>query len=248
MAADAGAGSVMIVVVEPGVVGGGPGFFTVIRGRVCPFLGEGAVEAFHFPVGLGPVGARVPVFHVWSEGVLEGVGSVAGAVVGHDFGDADTNACEVGAGAFPERCRGFFAFVGEDLGVREPGMIVDGVVEERVPASPPAVVAGSDGAAEYAMPTPVGDPAEFLDIDVDEVSRAGALIPDRPGLPDGQPGRLIDMCEEWHPVAGEDAFDRGAGDAEVVADAVWPPPAGEPERDDAMLTPLRESPRRMVRT
>ena len=51
----------MIVVgVQPvGQGGAALGFGSVAPG-VGPFIGEGAVEAFHFAVGLGPVGAGAP--------------------------------------------------------------------------------------------------------------------------------------------------------------------------------------------
>ena len=41
-------GSVMIVVMEPGAIACGPGFFAFIRDRVRPFLWESPVEPFHF--------------------------------------------------------------------------------------------------------------------------------------------------------------------------------------------------------
>ena len=46
----------MIVVMEPGFVGGGAGFVAVVDGGVGPFRGEGAVEPLDLPVGLRPVG------------------------------------------------------------------------------------------------------------------------------------------------------------------------------------------------
>ena len=42
-------GSVMIVVMKPGVVGCGPGCIIVVRVGVRPLGREGAVEAFDFP-------------------------------------------------------------------------------------------------------------------------------------------------------------------------------------------------------
>ena len=49
--------------------------------RAGGVLGEGAVEAFDFAVGLGPVAPNEGVVHV-AEGTIEGSASVAGTVVG----------------------------------------------------------------------------------------------------------------------------------------------------------------------
>lgn len=57
MAADAGVGSVVMVVMEPARVLGGAGLVAEVGRGVGPFGGEGAVEALDLPVGLGPVGA-----------------------------------------------------------------------------------------------------------------------------------------------------------------------------------------------
>ena len=55
--ADAGVGSVMIVVMQPIRVGRGAVCLGLVGVRVGPFGGQGAVEAFDFPVGLWSVGA-----------------------------------------------------------------------------------------------------------------------------------------------------------------------------------------------
>lgn len=53
LTSDPGVGSVMIVMVQPGVIGFSPGRFTVVGSGVGPFLGQGSVKPFDFPVGLG---------------------------------------------------------------------------------------------------------------------------------------------------------------------------------------------------
>src|SRR5690625_4833593 len=49
-------GSVVIIVVQPVSICCGAGFVTVVGVSVGPFLGQGAVEAFDFAIGLRPVG------------------------------------------------------------------------------------------------------------------------------------------------------------------------------------------------
>ena len=70
MAVDAGVVSVVVVVMQPGLVGGGSFCFTGVGLGVCPFSGEGAVEALHLPVGLRSVGLGPFMLH----GVAERVG------------------------------------------------------------------------------------------------------------------------------------------------------------------------------
>lgn len=78
------------------------------------FFGEGAIEAFDFPVGLRPVGSGPHVFD-FSQGGREGAGSLAGAVVGHHDGDGDAGLGEELFGAHPEHGCGFFFLVVRDL-------------------------------------------------------------------------------------------------------------------------------------
>ncbi|ANO17380.1 hypothetical protein BAB78_22985 [Mycobacteroides abscessus] len=77
-------------------------------------------------------------------------------------------------GAFPESRGGFFAFVGEVLGVGQPGVVINGVVQERV--SHAAAVAPAGLATQLAMAAPVGDAAQFLDVDMDQVAGSRVLI------------------------------------------------------------------------
>src|SRR5699024_11570481 len=63
-ACDAGVGSVVIIVVQPVSICRGSGFVAVIGLRIRPFLGQGAVEAFDFAIGLGPIGFGEAVFDV----------------------------------------------------------------------------------------------------------------------------------------------------------------------------------------
>lgn len=56
-------------------------------------------------------------------------------------------------------------------------MIVDGVMNVGVSAALFLVVAVADRAAELSMPTAVGDPAELLDVDVDQIPGSGVLVP-----------------------------------------------------------------------
>lgn len=80
---------------------------------------------FDLAVGLWPVGTCAFVDDR-SEGIDEGAGSVAGTIVGQHFSDGSAGGGEPGVGAGPERGGGVFAFIGEQFGVGEPGMIIQG--------------------------------------------------------------------------------------------------------------------------
>ena len=77
-------------------------------------------------------------------------------------------------------------------------------------------------------------------LNVNQVSRIGVLVTDGFRLTNRQPGVQIDMAEQRDSVAGQHFRDRRLGKAQMVADAVWSPPTGEPQGED---TPLRASTR-----
>ncbi len=102
----------------------------------------------------------------------EGLGAVAGAVVSHDAGDLHAEAAVVGDG-LPEEGDGALLFlIPPDLGERQARCIVDGDVDELV-----------TGAAAFALLAIVCDavawsdePAELLDVDMDELAGMFTLV------------------------------------------------------------------------
>src|SRR5690625_5937775 len=112
-------GSVVIIVVQPVSICCGAGFVTVVGVSVGPFLGQGSVESFDFAIGLRPVGLGKAMLDAIPQGGLEQAGAVAGTVVGHDCLHGDPSISEERGGALPEGCGGFFAVIGEDLGIGE---------------------------------------------------------------------------------------------------------------------------------
>jgi hypothetical protein len=77
-------------------------------------------------------------------------------------------------------------------------------------------------------PAAVGYPPEFLDIDVYQLTGPGFLVACRRGLAYRQAGGLIDTVQCGHVVAVQHPADRGAGDTEMVTDAVGSPAVSEP--------------------
>src|SRR5699024_1436485 len=130
--ADAGMGSVVIILVEPIGVGSCSVFVAAVRLGVGPFLGQGAVEAFDFAVGLRVVGPGVAMLDRFAEGVVEESGPVARSVVSHHRGHGDASLLEEGVGSLPETGGSFFALIGQDLGIGQPGVVIDGVMQKGV--------------------------------------------------------------------------------------------------------------------
>ncbi len=79
--------------------------------------------------------------------------------------------------------------------VRQPAVIVDGVVDERVPAAVFVVVAVADRASELAVPTAVGDPTEFLDVDVNQIPGPFVLVAPGRGSAYCQSGVLVEVTQ-----------------------------------------------------
>ncbi|CAH0321163.1 hypothetical protein SRABI91_05437 [Rhodococcoides fascians] len=112
--------------------------------------------------------------------------------------------CEVGFGALEESRCGFFAFVTEDLRIREPAVIVDGVMDVGVSAALFAAVPLSDRAAELAMSAAVGDSAELFDVDVDQIPGSGMLVAAGLGASYSKSGVLVEVAKQRHLVAAQD--------------------------------------------
>ena len=80
--------------------------------------------------------------------------------------------------------------------------------------------------------TAVRDTAEFLDIDMDQITRVLVLIPDRLRFTDPRPGIQIEVSQQGHPEPCQDLPDRRGWQAQVIRDPVRTPPSGDPQADD----------------
>jgi hypothetical protein len=134
-------------------------------------------------------------------------GAVAGAVVGQKSFDGDAVALikRDGSTQEPDRRRGLL--VAQDLGVGKAGGVVDGDVHEvpaRLATDPSCRVGVAAGVVRAATEDPLAgaavDPAELLDVDVNQLAGRGAFIANR-GL-QAQPAELA------HPQSLADRRDR----------------------------------------
>ncbi len=152
--------------------------------RVGPLAQHRADEALRLAVGLGPVGPGALVRDRLAQRGGEGVGAVARAVVGHQPLNRDPMRREEGDRALEEADRGLLPLVGQDLGVGEAGGVVDADVDAFVAGAAAANTVGVGprlGAKRALAPEdpvagPAVDPAQLLDVDVDQLACPPLLI------------------------------------------------------------------------
>jgi hypothetical protein len=138
-----------------------------------PFVEQGADEAFGFAVCLGASDAGVAGCDAGVSAALFPAALEAFAVVGEDFLDGDA-VLVVEALAVGEEVEGVGGrFGGVDAAVGEAAVVVD-ADEEVVPAG---AALGAGGAAGGWVVGPA-DPAEFLDVDVDQLAGPVAFVAD----------------------------------------------------------------------
>ena len=178
LAAQDRVGPPAVVAVQPGAHGLG----ALGRAReglqVGSFAQGGLDKPFGLAVGPGRIRPGALVLQAGcATGIAEGVADIGRAVVGHHPLDPDAEAGEPGQGPPEEGHRTLLALVGQDLRVGEPGGVVDADMEE-VPATAAFLAAPVAG---DSVPDAV-DPPELLDVEVDQLARAIALIADDRGL------------------------------------------------------------------
>ena len=145
-------------------------------------------------------------------------GFVAGAVVGEDPFAGDAVCSEPGDGAVPEPDRGGGLFVVVDLGVDEPGAVINGGVDVAVAdLFEPFVVVG---AASMKPPAAaVGNATDLLDVDVDQLAGALALV-----AVDGLGVRgEVTAIEATAASSIQDALHGGRGEAGLMGDVTGTP-------------------------
>ena len=106
-------------------------------------------------------------------GVAEGLGAIAGAVVGHHARDGDAEAGVVGDGGLEEGDGALLLLVGQDLAEGDARGVVDADVDE-LPADA-AALALAGAIAGDAMADAL-EAAELLDVDVDQLAGMLALV------------------------------------------------------------------------
>jgi hypothetical protein len=166
-----------------------------------------------------------------TEGVVEVAAAVAAAVVGQDPFDGDAMAGEEDGGSSPELGGGDTELVGEDFAVGDAGVGVDGGVHEGVTDLGAAVAAPFGGAAVDPPAATAWDPADLLDVDVDELAGPGRLDASH-----RLAGDAVEMVEAIHAVSGQDAVDGRGVHPDDAGDPGWAEPAAGAEGNDPPLS------------
>ncbi len=220
-------GPVVVVPVQPvaehRVAGGLAGVGLVVG----PFLGQGAVEAFHLAVGLRPPRAGVVRADAQpgAGGAPGGLGVGPGVVGQHPLHGHPVGG-EPGHRAGEEACAGAGFLIGEDLGVGQPGVIVEGGVDEGVAV--PVTVLAALGPAQHPVPAAVGDSGELLHVHVHQLPGCAAFV-----AADRLAGGPVAAVQAGQPPAHQHPVHRGGRHAD---------PGGDPDRADLVRPPQHHDP------
>src|SRR6266480_1345638 len=189
----------MVVVPEPAVKGLRPLLARAVDRPIGPAGKQGADEALGLAVCLRSVGTGAAVADPeFAAGERVQGGDVGGAVVGQEPLDPDPSASVEGDRALQEADRRGRPFVGQHLRVGESAVVVDADVDVLVADVATAlalevdaggVVPGTALDTKGPFAGTALDPSEPLDVDVDELAGARALVaarllePSRPSRP-----------------------------------------------------------------
>jgi pimeloyl-ACP methyl ester carboxylesterase len=214
-AVERGVWSPVIVGPQPAAEGSTALQVGAIEPRIGPLLQQGLVEPLHLAIGLGSIPAS-PLERDGQPG--SGLGEqdrlgIGLGVIGQDPLDPyPVVGEEAGCLDQEQRCGGG-RLVGEDLAEGDPRAVVHGRVD--VVIADPTTGGGGGAAAVGAVAAAVGDAAQLLDVDVDQLAGMLALVAhDHPAGPVG-------VGKPAHPVTPKDPIDGRAS---------HPKPPGQPMR------------------
>jgi hypothetical protein len=160
---------------------------------------------------------------------IEGVRAIARAVVSQDPLDRHVVRFEELLRSAPELDRGVALFVGVDLAVGQSSVRVDRGVHERISqsGSPGVAVAQPSGVAIYAPAATARDPAQLLDVDVDELARITRL-----DTANDPPSHAVHPRQPVLVVADQHSMHSRGVHSENAAQAGWAELARLAQRDD----------------
>jgi hypothetical protein len=166
-------------------------------------------EALGLPIGFRRIGLGSDVLEPEPlAGSAEGARFIARSVVGHDALNSDAELGVVGHRGFQEGDSAAFAFVFLDLGIGDARGVVDADMDV-LPTHAPAVALSSTitgDAMSYVV-----EPAEFLDVDMDELAGMFTLVT----------AHRLGRFQRGQPIEAQtpqNATDRGCRDAQFGSD------------------------------
>jgi hypothetical protein len=214
--------SVAIVVGEEARQGCDPFGGRVVGPLVGPAVLHDLHERLRLPVRLRPVGPRAPVDQaLFFAGRREGARAVAAAVVRKQALHLDAVALEEAQSPLQEAGGALAAFVGELLGVGQPGGVVDGHVSV-VPADAAVAILRPAEALATAPP----DAPEALGIEVQKVAGVRPAVAQR-GL------ARLKRAQAVQPMAPEGTVDGRRGEVRLPGDPSRTAALPETQQHDA---------------
>ncbi len=208
---------------------------------VGPVFLECAVESLGLAVLPGRVRSGQDVLGIERrKDTLEVAGeSVVHCVVGHHLANRDSVCGEERCGIGEERRAGRTLLIAQDSSEREPGVVIDrdvDVVEPELLRLDPTLVVIHRGGTIEAPTAAVGDPTEFLDIDVQQIAGAITFIPmlgaARGSNPD--PGHGVELMQRRQPSASDDPRRRRCADTDPSREFVATEPFSGTQRDQSI--------------
>ena len=176
-------------------------------GGISPLAQGGLDKAFGLAIGARGIGSGKNVLEAeLATGQGKNIGTKTGAIIGHDTLKFDAEAPIMGGGLAQEGGSGDALLVGEDGGVGQTGMVVDGDKNEVVTSPANRITPITCDAEAWAM-----DAGQLLDVDVEEIAGMGPLVTD-----DGGSRDQIAPATQVSPA--QDARDGGAGQAGTLGD------------------------------
>lgn len=164
----------VIVVMQPAVIDGRALLLAGVGLRIRPVRSQRSVEPLDLPVGLRSVGPGAPVLAPLAERLAKRVGSVASPAVGHHDRDRHAHLREEGVGSSPEPGSGSLVLVVKDLGVDDPGLVVDGVMQKAKAAR--GCCAAARSLAVRGVSAAVGGRSTTVDVPAATVGDASLLL------------------------------------------------------------------------
>ena len=132
--------------------------------------------------------------------------------------------------------------VGMDLGVGNPGVVINGGMEVGV-ANAAALGTGYLASSPCSPAAPGGDPTQFLDIDVEELSGSVLFV-----AADVTSGGGIKIPQPGDPETDQHPPHRGRIQPEVTPNHRWSPSSVDPQSNDSPLSPGWEPARTLMRS
>jgi hypothetical protein len=184
----------------------------VVGISISPLAQGGLDEAFGLAVSAGRVGASALVTKAMLlTEAAEDEGLIAGAIIGEHLADGDAEAAVIGQGGGEEGSGRGRLLIGQDLGEGDAGVIVDGDMDEV-----PAQAAGTAALVAMNAVADLGEAAEFLDIEMQQIAGGSMFVALRRGG-----GLQIAQAIEFEP--SQQAADRGRAKPGMSGDAATRP-------------------------